>query len=67
MNFSFFPDALFCVLIRFDRSDVNTDGNLVIIGVSCSDNLHTNIVCEIHEGNKKLFTFQTFLARICAL
>ena len=50
MIFFNFPDAQFCVVIRFDRPDVNTDGDLVIIGVSCSDNLHTNIFCEIHEG-----------------
>ena len=52
MNFSFFSDAHFCVVIRFDRPDVNTDGDLVIIGVSCSNNLHTNIFCEIREGKK---------------
>ena len=64
INFSFFPDALFCVVLRFDRSDMNTDGNLDIIGVSCSDNLHTNIVREIHEGNKKLWKITTYFSDI---
>ena len=58
MNFLFFPDALLCVVIRFDRPDVNSDGNLVIVGVPCSDTLDKNIVCEIHEGNEKLWKIE---------
>ena len=48
MNFSFFPDAMFCVVIRFGPPDVNSDGNVIIVGVPCSDTHDTNIVCEIH-------------------